>query len=116
MSNGKRPDWTLCIKTPEGKWEKVGAAWNTERGNICVRLEANMPAGNFMAFPYREESRGWKRPASGGYRPPRPLPPVQDAAQIVSKDYRARLPVDPPGSTPANQDDDCPDPEAPDWL
>src|SRR5689334_5610235 len=59
----KKPDWSICVKQGE-QWQTVGAAWQTERGNISARLERPLPAGNLMLFPYRER-KGWRGGGDG---------------------------------------------------
>lgn len=130
----KKPDWTLCVKVGE-KWQKVGAAWNTERGNISIRLDSTVQAGNFMAFPYREQ---WGGREQGGYPKGHPgnvragesmeqyfrrrratvnsWPSAEDYMEQQRQARQEKLRVDKPTDTPLNHDDDCPDPEAPDWL
>jgi hypothetical protein len=125
MSNEKRkPNWTLCVKEGE-RWRSIGAAWETERGNLFVKLDEGMTLrGTAMFFPYREKPprdySAYRQPAYGTSAtkaPTKPLPPIQDAAAMVS-DYmeRKRQERHVPSPTPPSPSDECPDPQEPDWL
>lgn len=123
----KLPTWSLCVKEGD-RWRNIGAAWETDRGNLFVKLDEGVTLrGTAMFFPYREKPSG-----GGAYRKweaKRPLPPIGDAADMAKQgDYMDRKrrersgkgglpPSEPyyPPSPPSPQDMD-PDPEAPDWL
>jgi len=129
------PNWTLCIKNgPDGKWQSIGAAWETEKGNLFLKLDEGVevvhhPDSTLMLFPYREKpknSGGWnKRP----YRPeppqrrepyvppskPEPPPPFEPDYMQRKREER-RNPSQPPPPQPVDTDLPCEDPREPDWL
>ena len=96
----KRPDWTLCVKEGE-RWHKVGVAWNTERGNICVKLEESVPAGSVMAFPYREERAG---------------SPCKKPPSKVKNWFSHENNWEPPGQQEVRENPVAGDPDSPSWL
>lgn len=86
MSTGRKPNWDLCIKTdPDAPWYKIGAAWETEKGNLFIKIdEGETLKGTAMMFPHRDKPPG----GSGGYRRPYPRKPAID----MDDPYRKPLP------------------------
>ncbi len=118
MSTGRKPDWSLCVKDGE-KWQTIGVAWETEKGNFFIKLdEGETLEGTAMLFPFREKppsggGGGWNRKATPSTSKPAPPSPSTESDYMERKRRERQTPPMP--TTPPNQDD-CRDPEGPDWL
>lgn len=106
MSKEKRkPNWTLCVKDGE-KWRDIGVAWESERGNLFLKLnEGEQLEGTAMLFPYRERTDRSER------RPPPVSKPISEGDYMERKrqERRQERPLPPPTAH-------CSDPVEPEWL
>lgn len=110
----RKPDWTLCVKEGE-RWREVGAAWNTDRGNVFVVLKEAMRPGTAMLFPFREKPAQplpYRRPTMRPAPTKRAYDPASEPDYMDHQRQERRSPPPPPPPP----SDDCPDPEAPEWL
>ena len=107
MSTGRKPNWTLCVKdSPDSPWRNIGAAWETEKGNLFLKLDdGEALEGTAMLFPYREKPAGApRRPYQQPYRrPPAAKPPPPEPVADYMEQKRARqqppepeAPINPP--------------------
>lgn len=117
MKEKRKPNWTLCVKDGE-HWESIGAAWETEKGHLFLKLdEGETLQGTAMLFPYRERNKGgWLEPAPWKKKAPAPAPPPPPATGDYMEQKRRERQTPAVPTTPPNQDDDCPDHEGPGWL
>lgn len=137
------PTWDLAIKPGDSaKWVTVGAAWDTERGNISVRLsEKCAPSeflallgrakGRFMLFPHRGDDADDVPATRTTRRDPDATvdenvePPTTPSAPAPEPDYMERkrrawpkVPATGRPITQAQIDEppSAPDGDAPSWL